>query len=112
LETTATFDVNTDSFIIHSPTETATKWWPGDLGLFCTHAAIFANLIINGKRYGVMPFMVQIREMDTFMPCKGIKLGDMGPKFGYSSKNNGWLILDNVRIPRDQLFMKYTRVDR
>ena len=112
LETTATYDVKTDEFVIHTPTETATKWWPGDLGLFCTHAAIFANLIIDGQRYGVMPFMVQIREMDTFMPCKGITCGDMGPKFGYSSKNNGWLALDNVRIPREQLFMKYTRVDK
>ena len=56
--------------------------------------------------------MVQIREMDTFMPCKGITCGDIGPKFGYASKNNGWLALDNVRIPREQLFMKYTRVDR
>jgi len=24
----------------------------------------------------------------------------MGPKFGYSSKDNGWMSMDNVRIPR------------
>ncbi len=29
LETTATYDVAAEEFIIHSPTLTATKWWPG-----------------------------------------------------------------------------------
>ena len=59
-----------------------------------------------------MPFLVQLRDLDTYMPCKGVSLGDMGPKFGYASKNNGWCHFNNVRIPRDQLFMKFTRVDR
>jgi len=62
LETTATFDKSTDEFVIHSPKPTSTKWWPGDLGLFSTHAAVYAQLIIDGKRYGVMPFMVRLRE--------------------------------------------------
>ena len=30
LETTATLDKATDEFIIHSPTITSTKFWPGD----------------------------------------------------------------------------------
>ena len=59
-----------------------------------------------------MPFMVQFRDTETFMPCQGVTCGDMGPKFGYMSKNNGWLHMDNVRIPRENLFMKYTRVDK
>ena len=29
LETTATFDPEADEFVAHSPTLTATKWWPG-----------------------------------------------------------------------------------
>lgn len=29
LETTATYDPETEHFIIHSPTLTSTKWWPG-----------------------------------------------------------------------------------
>ena len=47
-------------------------------------------MIIDGNEYSVLPFLVQIRDMDTFMPLKGVELGDMGPKFGYASKNNGW----------------------
>ena len=36
----------------------------------------------------------------------------MGPKFGYHSKDNGWLTLHNVRIPRDQLLQRFISVDR
>ena len=42
LETTATFDSSTDEFVIHTPSLSATKWWPGDLALFSTHAIVFA----------------------------------------------------------------------
>ncbi len=35
LETTATYDPQTEHFIIHSPTLTSTKWWPGGQ---CIHA--------------------------------------------------------------------------
>ena len=32
IETTATLDSNSDEFVIHSPTVTSTKYWPGGLG--------------------------------------------------------------------------------
>ena len=51
--------------------------------------------------YGIAPFIVQIRCRDTHKHLPGIKTGDMGPKFGYSSKDNGWMSLDNVRISRN-----------
>lgn len=53
LETTATFDKEKDEFVIHTPTLTATKWWPGDMGLVSNHAIVFAKLMINNKSYGV-----------------------------------------------------------
>lgn len=52
METTATFDRNTDEFIINSPTPTSTKYWPGDLGLFSSHALIMARLLIDGRDFG------------------------------------------------------------
>ena len=58
LETTATFDRETDEFIIHTPTIRAAKWWPGDLGCFATHAIVFAKLIIDGNPVNVVPFIV------------------------------------------------------
>jgi len=112
LETTATFDKERDEFVIHTPTPSATKWWPGDLGLFSTHSIVHARLMIDGNFYGVFPFMVQIRDMDTYMPMKGVECGDMGPKIGYNMKNNGWATFNQVRIPRDSMLMKYVKVDR
>ena len=112
VETTATFDKEADQFVINTPTHTAIKWWPGDLGMHSTHAVTYCKVIIFGKSYGVLPLLIQIRDTQTFMPMKGVELGDMGPKFGFNSKNNGWCSFNNVRIPREQLFGKFVNVDR
>ena len=42
----------------------------------------------------------------------GVEGGDIGPKFGYNSKENGFLRFTNVRIPRRNLLMKFIEVDR
>lgn len=42
----------------------------------------------------------------------GIKTGDIGPKFGYHSKDNGWMEIKNVRVPRANLLQKYVKVER
>ena len=112
LETTAIFDKDTDTFVINTPTETATKWWPGELGRYANYAVLFANLIIDGNSYGIMPFIVQLRDLNTHKHVAGVKTGDMGPKFGYFSKDNGWATFKNVRVPRDQLLQKFVQVDR
>ena len=41
----------------------------------------------------------------------GIEMGDMGPKFGYESKDNGWLKFNNVRIPKSQMLSRFSRID-
>jgi acyl-CoA oxidase len=58
LETTATFDKSTDEFIIHTPFISAIKWWPGEMGGVANYAIAYADLIIEGKHYGVCPFLV------------------------------------------------------
>ncbi|KAI5007922.1 hypothetical protein ZWY2020_008970 [Hordeum vulgare] len=57
LETTATFDPSTDEFVMHSPTLTSSKWWPGGLGKASTHAVFYARLITEGKDYGIHGFI-------------------------------------------------------
>lgn len=42
----------------------------------------------------------------------GVEVGDLGPKYGYNSKDNGWMILNQVRIPRNQMMMRFSEVDR
>ncbi|GMI96190.1 acyl-CoA oxidase 1 [Hibiscus trionum] len=115
LETTATFDPQTDEFVIHSPTLTSSKWWPGGLGKVSTHAVVYARLITNGQDYGVQGFIVQLRSLDDHSPLPGITVGDIGMKFGsgaYNSMDNGVLRFDHVRIPRDQMLMRVSQVTR
>lgn len=104
LETTATYDKEKDEFVINSPTVSSTKFWPGDMGKFSSYAAVYARMVIKGKSIGVFPFMVPIRDPVTYEPLPGIEMGDIGPKFGYSSKDNGYMFFRNVRIPRTNLF--------
>jgi len=117
IETTATFDVKTDEIVLHSPTLTSTKWWPGALGRTATHAIVYANLIVPvpgqaPKNYGVHPFIVQLRDLDTHKNLPGITSGDIGPKFGSNSNDNGFLRLHQVRIPRRNMLMKHSKLTR
>ena len=45
--TTAILDKTTDELIINTPCIEATKYWPGDLGRFTSHAIVFARLIAD-----------------------------------------------------------------
>eukprot|EP00884_Botryococcus_braunii_P015671 jgi/Botrbrau1/2788/Bobra.0125s0001.1 len=110
LETTATYDPQTDEFVVHSPTLSSTKWWPGGLGKTSTHVVLMARLFVKGKDYGPHAFVVQIRDMQTHLPLPGVTVGDIGPKFGYPAVDNGFLSFEFVRIPRRNMLMKYAQV--
>lgn len=117
LLTTATYDKKSDEFVIHTPVPEATKWWPGELGRYATHAVVFAQLLIpdddgDVNKYGVAPFIVQLRSLKDHKHLSGVKTGDMGPKLGYKGKDNGWATFEQVRIPRDQMLQKFVQVDR
>ncbi|XP_068932437.1 peroxisomal acyl-coenzyme A oxidase 1 isoform X2 [Petaurus breviceps papuanus] len=110
LETTATYDPKTQEFILNSPTVTSIKWWPGGLGKTSNHAIVLAQLYTKGECYGLHAFIVPIREIGTHKPFPGITVGDIGPKFGYGEMDNGYLKMDNYRIPRENMLMKYAQV--
>lgn len=93
LETMAVYDQETQTYDLHSPTMTASKWWIGGLGRAATHAIVMAQLVLKGKRIGPHPFIVQIRDMDTHEPLPGIYIGDIGPKMGYNGTDNGCVSL-------------------
>ncbi len=46
LETTATFDPQTQEFVMHSPTLSASKWWPGGCTYPMGHAFVL-NICSN-----------------------------------------------------------------
>ncbi|XP_075992761.1 acyl-coenzyme A oxidase 1-like [Anticarsia gemmatalis] len=110
LETTATYDPKTEEFILHSPTLTAYKWWPGSLAHTANYCVVMAHLYINGKSCGIQPFMVQLRDEDTHLPLPGIKLGEIGAKLGFNTVNNGFLGFEQHRIKRDRMLMKNAQV--
>jgi len=112
LETTATYDRSTEEFVVHSPTLTSTKFWPGGLGKTANHALVMAQLYTQGKCHGVQPFIVQIRDLKTHEPLPGITVGDIGPKFGYATMDNGFLRFSHVRIPRENMVMRNAKVEK
>nr|XP_046186194.1 peroxisomal acyl-coenzyme A oxidase 1-like isoform X1 [Oncorhynchus gorbuscha] len=111
LETMATYDPATQEFVMNSPTITSIKWWPGGLGKTSNHAIVLAQLHTQGKCHGLQAFIVPLRSMNTHMPLPGVVVGDIGPKFGFDEVDNGYLKLENVRIPRDHMLMKYAKVE-
>ena len=111
LETTAVYDKATDEFILNTPNLTSVKWWPGTLGKVATHCVLYAQLIIDGKEYGVNVFIMQIRD-ENHLPLPGIQLGDLGNKVGDNANDTGFMSLNNVRIPRVNMLSKYRTVNQ
>ncbi|XP_068215549.1 peroxisomal acyl-coenzyme A oxidase 1-like, partial [Palaemon carinicauda] len=110
LETTATYDPATQEFIIHSPTITAAKWWPGGLANSSTHAAVMALLYSKDECHGPHMFLVPLRDYQTYKSLPGITLGEIGPRMGMNSNDNGFVLFDNFRIPRRNMLMRYSQV--
>ncbi|XP_013149592.1 PREDICTED: probable peroxisomal acyl-coenzyme A oxidase 1 [Papilio polytes] len=112
LETRATYNPDTEEFVLHSPALSSYKWWPGGLAHTANYCVVMARLYIKGKSHGIQPFMVQIRDEETHMPLPGIKLGEIGAKLGFNTVNNGFLGFENHRIPRDRMLMKNAQVSK
>jgi acyl-CoA oxidase len=72
------------------------------LGILAKYALLYCQLIVKGKSYGVHPLWVPIRDKnhDVF---PGVIAGDIGPKLGYSTKDNGFLAFNNYRVSGDAL---------
>ncbi|KAK4971178.1 hypothetical protein LTR66_011486 [Elasticomyces elasticus] len=111
LETTATWNPEDQTFVIHSPHLTASKWWIGSLGRTANHAVVMAQLIIKGKSYGPHPFVVQIRDMKTHEPLENVHIGDIGPKFGYNTMDNGFLLFNKFKVPHISMLARFSSVD-
>lgn len=111
LETTATWNADDKTFTIHSPTLTASKWWIGSLGKTANHAVVMAQLFIGNKNYGPHPFVVPIRDLKTHEPLPNVHVGDIGPKFGYNTMDNGFLLFKNVKIPHRNMLARFSSID-
>lgn len=110
LETTATYDPATQEFVIHSPTPTARKDYIGGAAETARVAAVFAQLITpDGEGHGVHCFVVPIRA-DDGRDLPGVTTSDCHYKGGLPGVDNGRIVFDQVRIPRENLLNRYADV--
>uniref|UniRef100_A0A2K6G643 Acyl-CoA oxidase like n=1 Tax=Propithecus coquereli TaxID=379532 RepID=A0A2K6G643_PROCO len=93
IQTEATFDLSAQEFVIDTPCENAEKMYIGN-AMHGNYAAVFAQLIINGRSQGLSP--TQTARITLFTGLQGV--------------DNGILIFDKVRIPRENLLDKFGSV--
>ncbi|MUL83687.1 MULTISPECIES: acyl-CoA dehydrogenase [unclassified Mycolicibacterium] len=110
LETTATYDPATQEFVIHSPTPTARKDYIGGAAETARVSTVFAQLITpDGQGHGVHCFVVPIRD-DEGNDLPGVTTSDCHYKGGLPGVDNGRIVFDHVRVPRENLLNRYADV--
>lgn len=106
LGTTATYDPETQEFVIDTPFAAAWKEFLGNAALHAKAATVFAQLITGGVNHGVHCFYVPVRD-DEGRLLPGIQSKDDGLKGGLNGIDNGRLAFDHVRVPRENLLNRY-----
>lgn len=109
LETTATYDPRTQEFVVHSPSPSSRKDYIGGAAEHARMAAVFAQLITNGENHGVHCLLVPIRDGNG-ADLPGVTTIDDGLKGGLPGVDNGRILFDHVRVPRENLLNRYADV--
>ncbi len=79
VETTATYDHKTRSFVIHTPHRNAQKEFIGNAACHAQMATVFTKLMVEGKDYGVGAMLVPLRDKNG-KPLPGVTIEDCGRK--------------------------------
>ncbi|MBM1105971.1 acyl-CoA dehydrogenase family protein [Aurantibacter crassamenti] len=108
IKTTATYDKNTDSIIIHTPGKNDNKEYIGN-ALHSKMASVFAQLIVDGKNEGVHAILVPLRD-ENHNELPGITVEDNGYKLGLNGVDNGKIWFNQVSVPRENLLNKYGNI--
>jgi acyl-CoA oxidase len=107
--TTATYDPDTDEFVVNTPDDESRKDYIGNAGMHASLAVVFAQLLVGGERRGVHALVVPLRDEDgNVLP--GVRIEDCGRKIGLNGVDNGRIWFDEVRVPRDALLNNYADV--
>ena len=110
LRTTATYDPDTEEFVVHTPDPGARKDYIGNAARDGRMAVVFAQLVSGGEEHGVHALLVPLRD-EGGHPLPGVSIEDCGPKAGLNGVDNGRLTFDHVRVPREALLDRYGSVD-
>jgi acyl-CoA oxidase len=111
LLTTATYDADSQEFVIDTPVDDAHKEYIGNAADHGRMATVFAQLIVAGERHGVHAFVVPLRDEQGDV-LAGVRIEDDGEKLGLNGVDNGRIWFDHVRVPRDALLNRYANVTR
>ncbi|MER5393249.1 acyl-CoA dehydrogenase [Saccharopolyspora sp. NPDC002686] len=106
LRTTATYDPESQEFVVHTPHEAARKEYIGNAARDGRMAVVFAQLITGGEGHGVHALLVPIRDR-AGNPLPGVEITDCGRKAGLNGVDNGRIVFDQVRVPREALLNRY-----
>jgi acyl-CoA oxidase len=109
LGTTATYDPDTQEFVVETPDDRARKDYIGNAALHARLAVVFAQLVVGGENHGVHALVVPIRDNDG-NTAPGVRIEDCGRKIGLNGVDNGRLWFDSVRVPRTSLLDRYAVV--
>jgi len=112
METTAILDKATDEWVINTPSTVAQKYWITNGSIYAQWAVVFAQLIVDGKKYGPHGFLTRIRSDDNGSVERGVRIEDMGHKMGCNGVDNGKLWFEHVRVPREALLNSFSEVER
>lgn len=106
IETTATYDVKSGVFDLHTPNESAQKYWIGGAAESATLSTVFAHLYIDGENVGVHAFVVRMREQPGGETVEGVYTEDCGAKNGLNGVDNGRIWFNNCKVPRENLLCR------
>ncbi|MFP5315249.1 MAG: acyl-CoA dehydrogenase [Actinomycetes bacterium] len=109
IATTATFQPETNEFVLHTPFRAAWKDYIGNAAIDGKAAVVFAQLITRGVNHGVHALYVPLRD-DAGNFLEGIGGEDDGLKGGLNGIDNGRLHFTHVRVPRAHLLDRYGSV--
>ncbi|PRP79342.1 putative acyl-CoA dehydrogenase [Planoprotostelium fungivorum] len=109
MQTQATYDANTQSFVIHTPSPAAQKNWCPNAEQGST-AVVFARLIIDEDDKGIHSFIVDLVD-NSGKTAQGVTVVDLGARKGLQGVDYGSISFDHVRVPRENLLNKYSNVD-
>ena len=120
LLTTATYTgPESDEFIVDSGGIEGAKWWIGGAGVLANFALVQAILRVpkkEGALEGLGPhlFIVPLRDLENHDPLPGVTVGDIGPKsYGsFAALDNGYIKFDGVRIPRQNMLMRFNKLEK
>ena len=110
LQTTATYNHTSKTFVINTPKPEDQKEYIGNAANHGQMATVFAKLIIDDIDYGVNAFIVPIRNKKKEV-LEGITIGDCGLKMGLNGVDNGTISFHDVVIPKGNMLDRFACIN-